>query len=120
MKYTLQVLKSFTDKHDKSIKYQKGDTMEVTEERALELFSSDYGLVKFVSREEIEQTELIPGGDSNSQNDSNSESNQDPQVDDEFAELSFRDLQKLAQEKGLDITGANSKEKLKELLRQNG
>ena len=119
MKYTLQVLKSFKDKHDKSIKYQKGDTLEVTEERALELFSSDYGLVKFISREEIEQKELIPEVDKDLQDDPVEDPDQHPEIEDELDELNFRELQKLAQERNLDITGANSKEKLKELLRQN-
>ena len=119
MKYKLQALKEFTDKYDKTTKYKKGDILETTEERALELFSSDYGLVKFLSREEDEQKNLILDQDKSLKNDSDLDKSSESKINDNFDELNFKELQKLAQEKNLDVTGANSKEKLKELLRQN-
>lgn len=47
MKYI--VLKKFTDKYDKAIKYEKGKTYEFTEERAKEILSVDK-LIKKVSK----------------------------------------------------------------------
>jgi len=50
MLYTLKVVTPFTDTYDETKHYTKNEEIIVTEERALELFSSDYHLVKFISR----------------------------------------------------------------------
>lgn len=50
--YKLKVAMPFTDKYDEERKYKKNEIIDVTEERALELFSSDYHLVKYVSYED--------------------------------------------------------------------
>lgn len=50
MLYTLKVVTPFTDTYDETKHYTKNEEIIVSEERALELFSSDYHLVKFISR----------------------------------------------------------------------
>ena len=46
--YKLEVVKAFTDVHTKE-KYKVGKKLKVDEERAFELFSSPYHLVKLIS-----------------------------------------------------------------------
>ena len=46
--YKLEVVKAFTDVHTKE-KYKVGKKLEVDEERAFELFSSPYHLVRLIS-----------------------------------------------------------------------
>ena len=48
--YKLEVIKAFTDIHTKE-KYKVGKKLKVDEERAFELFSSPYHLVRFISCE---------------------------------------------------------------------
>lgn len=49
--YTLIARIGFTDKYDNTKKYVANEVIEVEEERALELLSSETPVVKFVSRE---------------------------------------------------------------------
>lgn len=48
--YKLEVIKAFTDIHTKE-KYKVGKKLKVDEERAFELFSSPYNLVRLISCE---------------------------------------------------------------------
>jgi hypothetical protein len=57
--YKLKVAMPFTDKYDEERKYKKNEIIDVTEERALELFSSDYHLVKYVSYEDDNNGEIL-------------------------------------------------------------
>lgn len=54
-KYTLMPIIDFTDKYDETVKYKKGEEIVVEEERALELLSSETPVVRYVSREEIDE-----------------------------------------------------------------
>lgn len=134
MQYTVEIMMDFTDIHTKE-EYKKGKQIAVSEERALELFSSGYHLVRFVKRENIETENNLDNiqekDNSTSQNDDelsqnmnldsfsdNSEDN-DEQVTDELDNMNFKQLQELAKSKKLDINLANSKEKLKELIRSS-
>lgn len=141
MKYTVEIMMNFTDIHDNSIKYIKGQKINVSEKRALELFSSDYHLVKFVTREEendnlddqknvgVEsdnQESSKDNSDNQTVNDENKilessqeKSNKEEINTDDLDSMNFAELQKLATERGLDITLANSKDKLRTLIRTN-
>ena len=131
MKYTVKAMMNFTDIHDKSIKYIKGQNIDVSEARALELFSSDYHSVKFVTREEEnnnldDQKNVAVASDNQTVNEENKilessqeKSNKEEINTDDLDSMNFAELQKLATERGLDITLANSKDKLKTLIRSN-
>lgn len=56
--YKLEVIKSFTDIHTKE-KYKPGKKLKVNEERAFELFSSPYHLVKLISCDGDNDSEII-------------------------------------------------------------
>jgi hypothetical protein len=61
--YTLKARRDFTDKYDNSVKYKENQEITVEEERAFELLSSDYSLVKYVSHtddnKDLEEVENI-------------------------------------------------------------
>lgn len=57
-KYKLEVVRNFTDVYTKE-KYQIGKELNVEEERAFELFSSPYHLVKFISCEGNEDVKSV-------------------------------------------------------------
>ena len=61
--YTLKARRDFTDKYDNSVKYKENQEITVDEERAFELLSSDYSLVKYVSHtddnKDLEEVENI-------------------------------------------------------------
>ncbi len=63
--YTLSALTNFTDKNDESIKYIAGQEINVKEERALELLASSTPVVRFISRDEDDNSNKF--GELNSQ-----------------------------------------------------
>lgn len=140
MEYTVETMMDFTDIHSNE-KYTKGKQLIVSEERALELFSSDHHLVKFIKREKVETDSGIDnvqkegnskpqGDDIQSENSSESDNGQNPisnksedgtqLVLDELDTMNFQQLQTLAKDRGLDISLANSKDKLRSLIRSSG
>lgn len=57
--YKLKVRTGFTDKYDETKKYVANEIIEVSEERALELLSSETPVVRYVSRKENETIETL-------------------------------------------------------------
>lgn len=122
MKYHVLTMVSFQDIHTKK-QYEANEELIVSEERALELFSSENHLVRFLSRENINLQDSKESEKSVTQEDNietpESESNLNNNISDNYDSLNFKELEALAIERNLDIVGANSKEKLRELLRNN-
>lgn len=123
MKYHVLTMVSFQDIHTKET-YEANKELVVSEERALELFSSKNHLVRFLSRENINLQDSKESEKSITQEDNietpESESNlNNNNISDNYDSLNFKELEALAIERNLDIVGANSKEKLRELLRNN-
>lgn len=67
--YTLIARIDFTDKYDKTVKYQAGKELIVDEERALELLSSETPVVRYIKREETLNIEKIKEENANLIND---------------------------------------------------
>ena len=140
--YSLEVVNAFTDKNTNQ-SYKPGDIIKVTEERALELFSSNYHVVKFLNRVPINIDERTNNSDDSKDVESNFQSSEKPdnlddsknientsqketdnsntdnKTNDNLNSLNYKQLLKIANEKNLDITGANNKEKLKTLIRNS-
>ncbi len=133
MIYNLEAIKDFTDVHDKKVKYTVGQEIRVGEERAFELLSNPNGLVKILSTtiENVEEfvgslpdfvKEKIIEDYLNSENNNiNPENNNNITPTDPFISIgdsddlnskSFKELQEIAQSKGIDITGLTKKDKL--------
>ena len=116
--YYLKAMMDFTDIHDETVKYKKNQPIVVDEERAFELFSSNYHLVKFIKREEIEDASNITQQNINNITPEDSQNSQ-TNFNDGYESLNFLELKKIAEDKKMNVSGINKKKDLIKLLREN-